>query len=187
MKKFLAVLLMLSMVFAFVACGKNGDSKDSDRDSGKISDTVKDSDKDSDEDISVDDNNGWTSIGKGDSINDCEYFVNNVIKDNDPDYFPDEGNTYYLVDLSITNNSDEDVELSSIMMFTLYDSEDNSYDISLTGLGLLSEYGDMPSADGTVAPGEEFRCGVAFEVPEDAEGFVLEISDFSDTIEIELD
>lgn len=79
---------------------------------------------------------------------------------------PEPGNRYIGVELSVTNTSDEDQVLSTLLNTELKDETGQRFDIALVGL-------DRPQIDGTVLPGDTLRGWAVFEVPEASKGLIL--------------
>ena len=74
---------------------------------------------------------------------------------------PSEGNVFILCELEITNNSKEEIAVSSMLSFEAYcDDYTCSYSI-----GALLEKGNQNQLDGTVAAGKKLKGVVGYEVP----------------------
>jgi len=82
-------------------------------------------------------------------------------------YFgPDEGNVYYVVDVSMTNNSSEAQSISTMLMFEMQDELGYRYDVAI--------YTEAKgSIDGDIAAGKTSRGEIAFEVPADLANYTL--------------
>ncbi len=107
----------------------------------------------------------------GDSVETSEsiFTVNAVRTDSGSRYMkPDEGNIYYIVDVTIENKIDESISISSMMMFSLFDSEGYSYDEAL-GVETKGRVG------GEISPGRKLRGEIAYEIPANATGLELQI------------
>ena len=76
---------------------------------------------------------------------------------------PAEGKVFVLCEFEITNNSQADVAISSILSFKGY-CDDYTCEYSL---GALMAKGDKNQLDGTVAPGKKMRGVVGYKVPTD--------------------
>lgn len=74
---------------------------------------------------------------------------------------PDEGNVFLLCEFEITNNSKEDLAVSSIMSFEAY-CDDYTCEYSI---GALMEKGSKDQLDGSVAAGKKMKGVVGYEVP----------------------
>jgi len=71
---------------------------------------------------------------------------------------PDE-DIFLILDLTVVNNSSDEIALSSIMSFSLKGSDSYEYDLEL----FVETKGSL---DTTVAPGSTVRGQIAFDVPE---------------------
>lgn len=76
---------------------------------------------------------------------------------------PTDGNVFVLCEFEIINNSNEDVNVSSMLSFEAYcDDYTCSYSLSA-----LLEKGNKNQLDGTVAAGKKFKGVIGYEVPAD--------------------
>ena len=76
---------------------------------------------------------------------------------------PNDGNIFVLCEFEITNNSTEDITVSSMLSFEAYcDDYTCSYSLSA-----LLEKGNSNQLDGTVAAGKKFKGVIGYEVPVD--------------------
>lgn len=78
-------------------------------------------------------------------------------------YKPAEGKVYVLCEFEITNNSDEELAVSSMICFKAY-CDDYACDYSL---GALMAKGDKDQLDGSVAAGKKMKGVVGYEIPAD--------------------
>ena len=76
---------------------------------------------------------------------------------------PTDGNVFVLCEFEIANNSDTEINISSLMSFDAY-CDDYGCTLSLTA---LIEKGNKNQLDGTVAAGKKFNGVVGYEVPTD--------------------
>ena len=76
------------------------------------------------------------------------------------------GNTYLVVDISLTNLSDKEQNVSSALNFTLQDSTGQKYTESI-------DPNAGATLDGKVSVGSPLRGVIAYEVPSSTKSFVL--------------
>lgn len=76
---------------------------------------------------------------------------------------PADGKVYVLCEFEITNNSTEELAVSSMLSFEGY-CDDYACDYSL---GALMEKGDKDQLDGSVAAGKKMKGVIGYEVPVD--------------------
>ena len=97
----------------------------------------------------------------------------NSIKENTGSQFnkPTEGNVFLLVDFTIENNSNEELNVSSMMCFEAYQ---DGYSTSIS-LGALVEK-EGAQLDGTIAPGKKMQGAVGYEVPANYKEFEISYS-----------
>ena len=77
--------------------------------------------------------------------------------------YPTDGNVFVLCEFEIANNSDKEINVSSMLSFEAY-CDDYTCTFSLTA---LMEKGNKNQLDGTVAPGKKFKGVIGYEVPAD--------------------
>lgn len=76
---------------------------------------------------------------------------------------PTEGNIFVLCEFEISNDSSEEINISSLLSFNTY-CDDYTCVFSLAA---LIEKGNKNQLDGTVAPGKKFNGVVGYEIPAD--------------------
>lgn len=87
-----------------------------------------------------------------------------VIESSGEQFFaPEDGNVFVLCEFEITNNSDEEISVSSMLSFEAY-CDDYACDYSLNA---LMAKGDRDQLDGSVAVGKKMKGVVGYEVPAD--------------------
>jgi hypothetical protein len=93
--------------------------------------------------------------------------VNGVSTDGGNDFsVPKDGHTYLIIDVSLTNLSNKEQNISSLLNFTLKDSTGQKYDESID-----SNAG--ATLDGKVEAGGPLRGVIAYEVPANIKSFIL--------------
>jgi len=109
--------------------------------------------------------------------------VHNVVgrQDSIGIFTPSTGNVYLVIDISIQNVLNKDLQYSQLYM-KLKDSENREYGISLAGSGLT---GNLPGG-GTLRPGEVVRGYVVFEIPREARESVFKYEDLFSDIRIDI-
>ena len=75
---------------------------------------------------------------------------------------PSDGNVFLLAEFEIVNNSDSEMNVSSMLSFEAY-ADDYSLNYSL---GAITENNDT-QLDGTIAAGKKMKGYIGYEVPED--------------------
>lgn len=76
---------------------------------------------------------------------------------------PEKGNEFVLCEFEITNNSAEELSVSSMLSFEAY-CDDYACEYSISA---LMEKGNKDQLDGSVAPGKKMKGVIGYEVPED--------------------
>ncbi|GAB6927636.1 hypothetical protein JCM10914A_16190 [Paenibacillus sp. JCM 10914] len=95
----------------------------------------------------------------------------NSVRDSDGDDYlkPQDGHTFKVVDVTVKNNGDEPLVVSSALSFSLTDATDLNYTVAITD--------DVSMLDGTIAPGEELTGEIPYQVLKDAEDLQLSYGD----------
>lgn len=76
---------------------------------------------------------------------------------------PSDGNVFLLANFEISNNSDSEISISSMMSFEAY-ADDYALNYSVSA---LLEKSDSTQLDGTIAPGKKMNGWIGYEVPAD--------------------
>lgn len=85
---------------------------------------------------------------------------------------PAEGNVFLMAEFEISNNSDEELTISSVMSFEAY-ADDYALDFSFSAL--MEKEGNQ--LDGTVAPEKKLKGWIGWEVPQDYQNVEIHFSD----------
>ncbi len=145
MKKLLSILMCLIIMLSFAACG--------DASTG---------------------GNGPSTFGLNETstYDGVKYTALEIKESNGSDFFvPDEGKVFLGVKFSIENTSEEEQNISSMLMFEGY-VDDVVCDYSLSA----ASHFDDGTLDGTIAPGKKLVGWYAVEIPKDYKKFELQIS-----------
>lgn len=153
------VLVVFGLIIFFAAIGGNG----SDDEPKKVGDTgtTQSAKKDTTEKDEPSNEPEKTTFGIGEqvSLNDVIVTMNDVTESSGSDFNkPSEGNTFIFCEFTIENNSDKELNISSLLCFNGY-IDDFSTSLSLSAQ-LESDKGQL---DGTVAPGKKMNGIIAYE------------------------
>ena len=103
-------------------------------------------------------------VGDTVKLNNVEVTFVGITKSSGTDYFkPAEGKTFVLCEFELSNTSDKDLVVSSIMNFEAY-YDDYACDLSISA---LADKGDTEQLDGTVAAGKKMKGVIGYEIPND--------------------
>ncbi|HEY9061607.1 MAG TPA: DUF4352 domain-containing protein [Pseudobacteroides sp.] len=179
MRKFIMVILMILIVTASTAC----DSKITEVPSSlaassttpqNVASTTANSKNTQKSETSKGTQHVWVKVGKSVSFQNVIYTVNAIKKSKGKLFSAKNGNVYYTIDMTIKNNSKEEMAVSSILLFALYDSKGKIFNISVGGLVEMEE-DQLEQLDGSIAVKGEMRGGLAYEIPEKAKGLKLDV------------
>lgn len=96
--------------------------------------------------------------------------LNKVRESEGDDYSkPQQGHIFKVMELTVKNNGQEPLVISSALSFSLTDSSDLNYTVPITD--------DVNMLDGTIAPGEELTGEIPYEVKQDVQGLQLSYGD----------
>lgn len=141
----------------------------------KVGDTNNTS-SETNEDTSEESNDSSTNftVGETAELNDIQVTMVNYEENNGSDFNkPTSGNVFLLVNFEITNNSDSELTISSIMSFDAY-ADDYSLNYSL---GAMIEKPNSSQLDGTIAPGKKMNGWIGYEVPSDWKNVEIRFTD----------
>jgi hypothetical protein len=101
------------------------------------------------------------SIGETISMGDLEHTFHGArFAEGDEFMEPEEGSRWLVVDVEVENQGDDSEAMSSLIMWSLVDSENRSVDVTITG----EEQGSL---DGELGAGRSMRGEIAYDVDED--------------------
>ena len=109
-------------------------------------------------------------VGDTVKLNDVEVTFVGITKSTGSDFFmPAEGKEFVLCEFEISNKSDNELSVSSILSFEAY-YDDYACEISISA---LANKGDKDQLDGTVAAGKKMKGVVGYEIPTDWKEFEI--------------
>ena len=158
-----AVFFAISMTGAIVGCGGEDAVKDVTNDkqaeSGNSETKIDDSEESEPEDT--------------DSEEKTEFYMGETAEQGDVQFTlvngelitPDDGNIFLVCEFDISNNSEEDIGISSVMNFEAY-CDDYSLTLDIMGLQVPEAEGKS-QLDGNIASGKKMNGIVAYQVPSD--------------------
>lgn len=115
------------------------------------------------------------SVGETVELNDVQVTLSDAIESEGGEYTrPDDGNEFLLLEFDIVNNSDSDINISSVMNFEAY-CDDYSINQDLLGLQAPEAEG-MNQLDGSVAAGKKMNGIIAYQVPKDYKTFEINVT-----------
>ena len=154
MKKLIALLSVLVVLFTFVACSDIEPVKVGSMNTNKTENNGTEQNESGDPIFSV----GDTAM-----LNDINVTLVGVFESTGSEYFkPADGKVFIQCEFNIENNSKEDLAVSSLMCFDTY-CDDYACELSISA---MVEDNGKAQLDGTVAPGKKMNGVVGYEVPE---------------------
>ncbi len=162
---FFGILLMITLLVVPLGCGDEVQPEPVDE--PNAAEDVQEPSTDSAEESREPDQDKEFSIGDSLRMEDVVVTLNGVRLSEGGDFFkPEDGHVFFLADFSVNNNSDESINVSSMMQFDLVDGDGYSQDMSI----YVDAKGDM---DGQIGAGRTKSGEIAWEVPRDARGLEL--------------
>lgn len=108
--------------------------------------------------------NSFAGVGEAAEMNDIIVSLKDVSESHGSTFNkPADGNVFVICEFEITNNSDKEINISSMLSFEAY-CDDYACTFSLSA---LLEKQNKNQLDGTVAPRKKFNGIVGYEVPSD--------------------
>ena len=109
------------------------------------------------------------TVGDTVEYKDIKVTLNSVTENTGSQYNkPTDGNVFLLLDFTIENNSNSELNVSSLLCFEAYQ---DGYSTSESISALLEISGNQ--LDGTVAPGKKMQGSIGYEVPADFKEFEI--------------
>lgn len=103
-------------------------------------------------------------VGETAEMNDVQVTMVNYTQSSGSEYNkPADGNEFVLVEFEIANNSDSEINISSMASFEAY-ADDYALNYSVSA---LLEKNDQNQLDGTIAAGKKMNGVIGYEVPVD--------------------
>lgn len=131
--------------------------------------------KDSEDPASADSDKNHYSLGDTAEIDDFQItFKNTSTSAGNETIIPGDGKAFLICELQITNNSDEEISISSLMDIEAY-CDDYLVSEDLSGLSLPEAEGKN-EFNGSVAPGDSLEGILIYQVPENFSTFELMIA-----------
>lgn len=115
------------------------------------------------------------AVGETVELNDIQVNLVSTKESAGSDFItPDSGNIFLLLEFEISNNSDSDINISSIANFEAY-CDDYSLNQDIMGLQ-LPEIEGKNQLDGSVAKGKKMNGIIAYQVPAGYKKFEINVS-----------
>ena len=164
-----AVFFAISMTGAIVGCGGEDAVKDVTNDkqaeSGNSETKIDDSEESEPEDTDSEEKTEFY-MGETAEQGDVQFTLVNVYESSGSELItPDDGNIFLVCEFDISNNSEEDIGISSVMNFEAY-CDDYSLTLDIMGLQVPEAEGKS-QLDGNIASGKKMNGIVAYQVPSD--------------------
>lgn len=164
-----AVFFAISMTGAIVVCGGEDAVKDVTNDkqaeSGNSETKIDDSEESEPEDTDSEEKTEFY-MGETAEQGDVQFTLVNVYESSGSELItPDDGNIFLVCEFDISNNSEEDIGISSVMNFEAY-CDDYSLTLDIMGLQVPEAEGKS-QLDGNIASGKKMNGIVAYQVPSD--------------------
>lgn len=153
MKKIISIAVVCTLLLALCACDSEPSLISTEPNSSNVSNEVAATEGDK-----------KFQLGDTVELNDVTVTFIDVTENEGSKYNkPAEGKVFVLCEFEITNNSEDDLSVSSMLSFEAY-CDDYTCDYSLSA---LMEKGDKNQLDGSVAAGKKMRGVIGYEVPTD--------------------
>lgn len=166
--KWIVIAVIVVALIAAISGGEEDKPKKVENDPVQnTTDNKTDTEKNMTEDTSAGQENSEKDIfgiGETAEMNDVQVTMVNYTQNSGSEYNkPSDGNEFVLVEFEIANNSDSEINISSMASFEAY-ADDYALNYSLNA---LLEKNDANQLDGTIAAGKKMNGVIGYEVPAD--------------------
>lgn len=158
MKKIFSLLLGVVLVVSLAACDLEQPSKEENQSKPVAESSVEKEDT--------------FSLNETAVFSNLKFTANEIKESNGEGFFtPDDGNVFVAVNFTVENISDEEQNISSILLFDAYvDDEKCEYSVNANCAF------DSGTLDGSIAPGKKMTGWYALEVPKDWSNLEMHVS-----------
>lgn len=114
-------------------------------------------------------------VGETAEMNDVQVALLSAMQSNGSQFAkPDDGNVFLILEFEITNNSEKDISISSVLNFEAY-CDDYSLNQDITSL-LAPEAEGKNQLDGSVAAGKKMKGVIGYQVPAGFSTFEINVA-----------
>lgn len=157
------ILVILGVLLIAAAIGGGGDDEPKKVDDSSATQNQDNQRSEDEENNEAEPEKTTFGVGEQVTLNDVIVTMSSVTESGGSQFNkPSEGSKFVLCEFSIENNSDRDLNISSMMCFEAY-VDDYSASMSISAM-IESDKGQL---DGTVAAGKKMNGVIGYEVPED--------------------
>ena len=150
---------------------KSGKKKKKAKDHAKSEESEKETEEQTEEQT---EEKSTFGIGETAELNDIQVTMKSYSESQGSEYNkPTEGKEFVLVEFEIANNSDKELNVSSVMSFEGY-ADDYALSYSVAA---LMEKNEANQLDGTIAPGKKMNGVIGYEVPTDWKNLEIHFTD----------
>ena len=154
------VIGIIVVIFLAVAFG-GGDDKQKKVENNTT--TTQQGENDNDKKADTQETKDIFTVGETAEMNDVQVTLLKYSESKGSEYNkPSDGNVFLMAEFEIVNNSDSEMNVSSMLSFEAY-ADDYALNYSL---GAITENND-PQLDGTIAAGKKMKGYIGYEVPKD--------------------
>ncbi len=159
------IIIGVIVVILLAALFGGGDDKPKKVENSNVESTQQDDKKGGDEKTDVDTEEGKDifEVGETAELNDVQVTLLSYKESKGSEYNePSDGNVFLMAEFEIVNNSDSELNVSSMLSFEAY-ADDYALNYSI---GALMDNEDR-QLDGTIAAGKKMKGYIGYEVPKD--------------------
>ena len=169
-KPLAAIILGVIVFFVIVGIAANSDkvekvSSDPSSSGSASSDKASEASNDSAEDLVF-------HVGETAEYRNIQITMTNIRESNGSEFnTPGDGNVFVLAEFEVTNNSENELGISSLLSFAAYQ---DGYATNLSFTALVEKTGEQ--LDGAVAPGKKMKGSIGYEIPADYKELEIQFS-----------
>ena len=169
------IIIGVIVVILLAALFGGGDDKPKKVENSKVESTQQDEKKSEEPktDVNTEEVKDIFEVGETAELNDVQVTLLSYKESKGSEYNkPSDGNVFLMAEFEIVNNSDSEMNVSSVMSFEAY-ADDYSLNYSF---GALMDNEDR-QMDGTIAAGKKMKGYIGYEVPKDWSTVEIHFSD----------
>lgn len=170
--KWIAIAVVLLLVIGVAAGGSSDDEPKKIDTSNSTTNENPSSEKETDAKPENQNEKTTFAVGETAELNGVQVTMTSFEESTGKDYVvPTEGNVFALAEFEIVNNTDSEINISSMLSFEAY-ADDYALNYSLSAA--MMKDGQL---DGTIAAGKKMKGWIGWEVPEDYQNVEIHFTD----------
>lgn len=171
-KKLLTIMMLFTASIGLVACETSTSKDDKVIRATNSPEKTDSNEEEGNKDQENDNQENKFRVGETAEFKNIQATLLNVTESNGSEFnTPEEGKVFVLAEIEITNNSDKDLAISSMMSFEAYQ---DGYSTSTSFSAMMENTAEQ--LDGTISPGKKMKGVIGYELPIDYKELEIHLS-----------